>query len=268
MAVSSAWHALRCLWPNHPRILLNQSENKFPHAECMLVRFMINVLVSIMHNNWFYRRASQHIKMGTIQSTTQNRLEREPMPTSYSDELKTQGVSNDSLSASNYSMNSAEHLKENQKSTNGSVVTVENHNDTPPNMRQKLTVFAAKIIRSSSSKTLDKRGSSPKPASEALLKKERHLRKLRNNRGRERRATVTIAIIVFGFVICWLPFSTLYLIDKLCNCGIKEHPAFTVIFWLGYCNSAINPVLYSIFNRDFRQAFHRLLCNGKRRSSY
>jgi len=29
--------------------------------------------------------------------------------------------------------------------------------------------------------------------------------------------------------------------------------------WLGYVNSALNPVIYTIFNADFRRAFRRLL---------
>ena len=36
-------------------------------------------------------------------------------------------------------------------------------------------------------------------------------------------------------------------------------PVFAVIFWLGYCNSALNPIIYTVFNRDFRRAFHKLL---------
>ena len=29
---------------------------------------------------------------------------------------------------------------------------------------------------------------------------------------------------------------------------------------LGYCNSAINPVIYGLFSREFRAAFKRILC--------
>ena len=29
--------------------------------------------------------------------------------------------------------------------------------------------------------------------------------------------------------------------------------------WLGYLNSALNPVIYSIFNAEFREAFRKIL---------
>ena len=38
-----------------------------------------------------------------------------------------------------------------------------------------------------------------------------------------------------------------------------------VLTWLGYSNSAFNPVIYSIFNKEFRYAFRRILtarCGG------
>ena len=30
-------------------------------------------------------------------------------------------------------------------------------------------------------------------------------------------------------------------------------------FWIGYLNSALNPIIYAYFNRDFRHAFKKLL---------
>jgi len=30
-------------------------------------------------------------------------------------------------------------------------------------------------------------------------------------------------------------------------------------FWLGYSNSSVNPILYTIFNEEFRRAFMRIL---------
>lgn len=35
--------------------------------------------------------------------------------------------------------------------------------------------------------------------------------------------------------------------------------AFKILSWLGYSNSAFNPIIYSIFNTEFREAFKRIL---------
>lgn len=35
--------------------------------------------------------------------------------------------------------------------------------------------------------------------------------------------------------------------------------AFKILTWLGYSNSAFNPIIYSIFNTEFREAFKKIL---------
>lgn len=75
----------------------------------------------------------------------------------------------------------------------------------------------------------------------------------------ETKAAKTLGIIVGGFILCWLPFFTMYLVRAFCPNHI--HPTvFSVLFWLGYCNSAINPCIYALFSKDFRFAFKRILC--------
>lgn len=77
---------------------------------------------------------------------------------------------------------------------------------------------------------------------------------------RERKAAKTLAIITGAFVVCWLPFFIMALLMPLCHtCYINENLA-SLFLWLGYFNSTLNPVIYTIFSPDFRQAFKRILC--------
>ncbi|KAL3254054.1 hypothetical protein MRX96_054345 [Rhipicephalus microplus] len=86
---------------------------------------------------------------------------------------------------------------------------------------------------------------------------ERHKRKLA--KARERRATMILGLIMAAFILAWLPFFVLYVLGALCKrCDISG-TVFAVAFWLGYCNSAVNPIIYTIFNRDFRKAFRKIL---------
>lgn len=75
----------------------------------------------------------------------------------------------------------------------------------------------------------------------------------------ETKAAKTLGIIVGCFICCWFPFFTMYLITAFCE-DCFPALAFSIIFWLGYCNSAINPFIYAMFSRDFRNAFKRILC--------
>jgi len=87
--------------------------------------------------------------------------------------------------------------------------------------------------------------------------------KKRIARARERRATIVLGVIMSTFILCWFPFFSTYLIS-VCR-GVQPNAIFfAVFFWAGYCNSALNPIIYTIFNRDFRHAFQRILFGTKR----
>uniref|UniRef100_A0A1I8G7J3 G_PROTEIN_RECEP_F1_2 domain-containing protein n=1 Tax=Macrostomum lignano TaxID=282301 RepID=A0A1I8G7J3_9PLAT len=60
----------------------------------------------------------------------------------------------------------------------------------------------------------------------------------------EKKAAKTLGIVVGVFILCWLPFFFLYPF---------------MAFWLGYCNSLCNPVIYACWNRDFKRAFASIL---------
>lgn len=84
---------------------------------------------------------------------------------------------------------------------------------------------------------------------------------------RERKAAKTLAIITGAFVVCWLPFFLMALLMPLCeSCYINDKIA-AFFLWMGYFNSTLNPVIYTIFSPEFRQAFKRILF-GTHRSGY
>ena len=86
---------------------------------------------------------------------------------------------------------------------------------------------------------------------------------------REHKAAKTLGIIMGAFVMCFLPFFSWYLITTLCGDSCPYPPILgSVLFWLGYLNSCLNPVIYAYFNRDFRSAFRRLLKLDKLQCQY
>uniref|UniRef100_A0A8C8E3Q9 Alpha-2B adrenergic receptor n=1 Tax=Oryzias sinensis TaxID=183150 RepID=A0A8C8E3Q9_9TELE len=80
---------------------------------------------------------------------------------------------------------------------------------------------------------------------------------------REKRFTFVLAVVIGVFVLCWFPFFFSYSLQAVCpeTCNVPK-PLFTFFFWIGYCNSSLNPVIYTIFNKDFRNAFKKILCSG------
>ncbi|XP_028257949.1 alpha-2Db adrenergic receptor-like [Parambassis ranga] len=84
---------------------------------------------------------------------------------------------------------------------------------------------------------------------------------------REKRFTFVLAVVMGVFVLCWFPFFFTYSLHAVCreNCTIPE-ALFNLFFWIGYCNSCLNPIIYTIFNRDFRRAFKKILFQTHKRT--
>ncbi|XP_072221415.1 5-hydroxytryptamine receptor 1D [Leuresthes tenuis] len=76
---------------------------------------------------------------------------------------------------------------------------------------------------------------------------------------RERKATKTLGIILGAFIVCWLPFFVGTLVTAICKECWFDPVLFDIFTWLGYLNSLINPVIYTAFNDEFKQAFQKLI---------
>lgn len=81
-------------------------------------------------------------------------------------------------------------------------------------------------------------------------KKQKH----RNSLRRERKAAKTLGIIMGVFLLFWLPFFTVNIVDPFIEYRTTG-VIWDVFLWLGYVNSSLNPFLYGFFNRSFRKAF-------------
>ncbi|KAM4881332.1 somatostatin receptor type 3 [Thomomys bottae] len=83
----------------------------------------------------------------------------------------------------------------------------------------------------------------------------------------ERRVTRMVVAVVALFVLCWMPFYVLNIVNVVCP--LPEEPAFFGLYFLvvalPYANSCANPILYGFLSYRFKQGFRRVLLRPSRR---
>lgn len=78
---------------------------------------------------------------------------------------------------------------------------------------------------------------------------------------RTRKGTMTVAIVVGVFFICWSPFFLCNIIDPFIHYTISPK-LIDALVWFGYLNSALNPFIYAFLYPWFRKAL-MIIISGK-----
>ena len=79
----------------------------------------------------------------------------------------------------------------------------------------------------------------------------RHLSNANRSFKKDRKAAITLSLLVVTFVICWAPFNIVEILDSMSHGTVFIPIALTAEYGL-WVNSAINPFLYVATNRQFR----------------
>jgi hypothetical protein len=75
---------------------------------------------------------------------------------------------------------------------------------------------------------------------------------------KERRAAITLGVLIIGFIVCWTPYMVLVIIQNIF--GHQVPSIFYGIFtFMGFLNSLINPIIYAVRNPAFRRAFKKVI---------
>ncbi|XP_028414764.1 somatostatin receptor type 4-like [Dendronephthya gigantea] len=80
-----------------------------------------------------------------------------------------------------------------------------------------------------------------------------------SNSQNSNRASFFIVVIVVTFVICWTPYASGGIIVLLRNNSLpREFMSAAVLLTIG--NASFNPVIYGVMNKNYREAFRKILC--------
>ncbi|XP_049918821.1 B2 bradykinin receptor-like [Epinephelus moara] len=108
-----------------------------------------------------------------------------------------------------------------------------------------------------------------------VLRQSQKMRK--GSRGSvERKAACLVLVVLAVFILCWLPYQVIIFLDTLdhyevitgCTWAYVLDIGNQIATYIGYSNSSLNPFLYVIVGKHFKQRARevfRLVCSGRKR---
>ena len=81
----------------------------------------------------------------------------------------------------------------------------------------------------------------------------------KNNFNNETKAARTLGFIMGAFCFCWIPFFVISLLRPFMEVDLPPW-VDSVLLWLGYSNSCLNPIIYGLLNQEFRTPYYLILC--------
>ena len=88
--------------------------------------------------------------------------------------------------------------------------------------------------------------------------KENNKERTKKKRKKEFNIFITLSYIIFSYLLCWVPFHFVFDISAIAPELVPE-PIYTFTFWATYFNSTLNPFLYAYSNKEFKQAFKKVM---------
>ncbi|KAM6942408.1 somatostatin receptor type 3 [Lycodopsis pacificus] len=81
----------------------------------------------------------------------------------------------------------------------------------------------------------------------------------------ERKITRMVVVVVAVFVLCWLPFYVLNIVNLLVVLPGDFRGLYFFVVVLSYANSCANPILYGFLSDNFERGFRKALFGASRR---
>ncbi|KAA8593148.1 hypothetical protein FQN60_009264 [Etheostoma spectabile] len=77
----------------------------------------------------------------------------------------------------------------------------------------------------------------------------------------EQKASKVLGVVFFLFVVMWCPFFVTNVLVVVCDPAVCDAGLMggllNIFVWVGYMSSAVNPLVYTLFNKTYRAAFLR-----------